>query len=394
MEAADADADSGLTRVRPGVVAAYILLGIAVIAAGWALTQFAGWDEVFEDIAINVGTTVALVGIIVALERRLTAIQAQLDDVAAKLEPARPSSGLRDRAEIRDAYLQAIEARAPAVFVPESDVLERRDAELSEEAAKSPKDWMAALAEGNWEFDDRDEPTPSWVGPSDPLDPCDPLDDWWRSSGPMFSKWRDHWTESRRPYAATELRTRVEMAGLYARTADAATGLVVFHGTAGACEELLAIALDVLILDAPFVRRGSSAVALPAAGRDSLRDHARQIRTDVLPEAVAAVIEEISEAREKSSLYGSRQVRRRSGDDVIWTSWAEEQERLVTRIREARPGPARFVKSTFVQSFALPLVERTDDAIRALRLAGIDPPGVDKGVKIRDLDAGAYVWGR
>lgn len=58
-------------RIRWGWFAGCIVLGLALIAAGWVLAPAADRDDYFAGVLANIGTTLLLVGIVLLLERRI-----------------------------------------------------------------------------------------------------------------------------------------------------------------------------------------------------------------------------------------------------------------------------------------------------------------------------------
>jgi hypothetical protein len=112
-----------------------------------------------------------------------------------------------------------------------------------------------------------------------------------------WSAWGEAFRGQRLPYFDVELQTRLEMAALYAATADAATGLRVFNFTGRAVVELLAIALDARrAIDPP--QRGSAWGW--ARGRfdrenpaDDLQERLRAMDPQVIPPIVTTTAEQL-----------------------------------------------------------------------------------------------------
>jgi hypothetical protein len=394
--------DSETPSLNWVVIAAYAVIGAAIIAAGWALNRFAGWDVVVRDIAINIGTTIGLVGIIVALQRRVDErterVERRLDEVAVQLGPSQDLSGrLDDRERILSEYRGAVSSRAPSEYVDEDDVLakheRRRQAALDHVAAVEARVRAAGPPAGvdaeTWESMSElaqtaalgEDPAPTSElspFPDDPLDPMEPLRDWWSAEGgSIYSRWSQVWRAKRLPHLEQELVTRLEMATLYATTADLANGLRAYHLTALACEEIIAVALDATMVLFPDAFQ-ATILAPPSYGAGGLEHRWQQIQPDAIPGIVGRTIGDILKLGESTS----------SSRREVYTFATDKREAWRDRQNRSVEG---FNRVVFPKSFALPLVNRTVAAVNALRIPNVHLPTPDS-FDLTPATAGPYVW--
>jgi hypothetical protein len=372
------------------------------------------------DVSVNLGTAVGLAGVIVAFQHRLEqrtedVVREEVGDVRKEVTQVRADVAaamlagepLRSRPALLEAYRRRVAERAAAPFVSEERVVaehedllrnvEERQAAfrerfLAERGHDATNPFAAAVLAD--ELDDAllaaglATPAPRYA--VDPLDPGEPLRDWWRLPGPTlsWSTWGSAIRAQRLPYLDVEIRTRLEMAGLYAATADAATGLQVFHNTSRAVVELLAIALDARrALDPPqdgvawaWARRGFDRED-PA---DDLRERLRATDPQRIPPIVITICNELVAALDMSEPE-SRMIRPGPGRDP--QPWREIQARLV------RPeAKNRLYRTAFRRSYAQNLVESAIEAIRALHLPGVEPPDLYRLIP-EPAAAGPLTWG-
>jgi hypothetical protein len=152
------------------------------------------------------------------------------------------------------------------------------------------------------------------------------------------------------------------MIALYAATADAATGLRVFHFTGCAVVELLAIALDAR----RAIERPESGAAWGWARRqfdqedpaDDLQERLRAMDPRVIAPIVTTTAEQLVAAVSMSD-PDHRMVRR--GADIDPQPWGEVQSRLLQP--DARN---RLFQTAFRRGYAMNLVELATAVIRAL----------------------------
>lgn len=386
-----------LPRLNKRWLWASAVTGATIVGFG-ALADALGWPGLISDVSVNLGTAVGLAGVLVAyqrrlesrtdaVERRVDAVRDEVADVRAEVAAATQGSTLRSRPALLDDYRTRVAEREPAELVPEERVLAEHQQAVDAMAARQAafrKTFLAErparaanpLAEAflseeiDAALDDAGLVAPALYYVDDPLDPTTPVRDWWSAIGPA-SSWED-WDETVRarwlPHLSLELRTRLEMATLYAATADAATGLRVFHLTARAMAELLAIALDVRLATGP-----SAASRRPLSTRrrfdtdspaDELEDRVGAIDQTLLPPVLNNVCRRVIEAVRVSEPSSRKVILR--GEP---RTWQEIQSGLLRS-----GGGGRLFQSVFRQGCTMVLVESTATAIRDSRAVDVEIP--------------------
>jgi hypothetical protein len=340
-----------------------VAVGAAIIGLG-VLADVLGLPNMIADVSVNVGTAVGFAGVIVGFQHRLeqrteevvreevadvrkevTQVRA---DVAAAMQVGEP---LQSRPALLEEYRRLVAERPAAPFVPEERVIaEHGDLLHNMEARQAAFKERFLAARGHdssnpfataFLADELDDALPAagLASPAlryavDPLDPAEPLHDWWHGGGfaLTWSAWGSAVREQRLPYLDVEVRTRLEMAGLYAGTADAATGLRVFHNTSRAVVELLAIALDARrALDPPqsdFVRGWARRGFDRQTPADELRERLRATDPQGMPPIVIRICNELVSAVDMSE-PDSRMICPAPGGDP--QPWRDIQARASTR---------------------------------------------------------------
>jgi len=385
------------------VSAGAVIIGFGVAA------DHVGWPTIIGDITVNLGTAVGLAGVLVAfqrrLERRTEAVREEVRDarkdiaaVRAEVEASSAEQPFRPRHELLAEYREKVAARPAAPFLAEEQLLADHQAsfrDAEERRADLRRQFLAEhglgevnpLAEAFMANELKDElrgvlnaagvyHLPELRFEQDPLDPSDPLRDWWKATGSVrtWDSWSGWFRSQRLAHVNVELHTRLEMAALYAATADEATGLRVFHLTCRAGAEMLAIALDARrAVDPPADNPSEKSTWLQFDGKsaaDELEWRTRQLDVQVMPPIVLTVCEDLISAVRLSEPHSRMLWQSRDAEP---NSWLEVQSRLHGA---EGPGRKRLFHVLFRRRYAA-LLEPAVTAIDRLHLPGLELPRLD-----------------